>query len=36
MRHAADLHVRPVGRTVDLLETAGLEARSTASLDALA
>ncbi|MFD8293860.1 class I SAM-dependent methyltransferase [Streptomyces lavendulae] len=29
---APDMHMRPVGRTVDLLETAGLEVRSTESL----
>ncbi|MFF5503724.1 class I SAM-dependent methyltransferase [Streptomyces roseolus] len=29
---APDMHMRPVGRTVDLLETAGLEARSVESL----
>ncbi|MFJ5829491.1 class I SAM-dependent methyltransferase [Streptomyces sp. NPDC093089] len=29
---APDMHMRPVGRTVDLLEAAGLEARSTESL----
>ncbi|MGW3386254.1 class I SAM-dependent methyltransferase [Streptomyces cinereoruber] len=29
---APDMHMRPVGRTVDLLETAGLEIRSTESL----
>ncbi|MGO4633104.1 class I SAM-dependent methyltransferase [Streptomyces sp. 2RAF24] len=29
---APDMHMRPVGRTVDVLETAGLEARSVESL----
>ncbi|MFB6862919.1 class I SAM-dependent methyltransferase [Streptomyces virginiae] len=29
---APDMHMRPVGRTVDLLETAGLEVRSSESL----
>ncbi|MEW2586954.1 cyclopropane-fatty-acyl-phospholipid synthase family protein [Streptomyces virginiae] len=29
---APDMHMRPVGRTVDLLETAGLEVRNTESL----